>query len=361
MPCPIRRKFRFITTVMMALPFWLFGYIQQATSWTIQSSVTRKSFVRMDTELPPAPFATAWKTKFPTKAFMPPTTATIVNRNNRNHEPSSSSSNNVRMTKHGMPWKQSIDERKPNSDCTFMPFWEHQLEYFGKHLSNFTIDDDHFVMSEQNNVRMVTLSCSSEEYRLIRMTYLDGGNQTQIFTSVAYPRANLPILGCDFLSFQGGKRVLSIVDYHPIHDLEVEHDTTYEHLLEPIRNSYETLQEPMSCRFFDPSQFFSSQTLLGKFDQTTQKQIWSDVMPAWQQYMQTHIGLTKQPKAFMNVDKFDPTRYHAAYDTYCLSHDPAHPMFNKLFGPDFADDFLYNTMFPLAERPQNEDEAGAFE
>jgi len=358
--CPIRRKFRFITTVMLALPFWLFCYIQQAHSWAIQTTGTMqpKSFVRMDTEGPPVPFAAAWKR---------PVAFGAGNRHRQKQKRSASSSSSpspsaAASLKHGMPWKSSIDTRKP-SDCLFMPFWEWQVDHFERHLSNFTIDKDHYVASDKKDVRMVTFSASSDEYRLIRMTYLDAGNQTQIFTSVAYPRGNLPILGCDFLSFQGGKRTLAIVDFQPLHEHERQHDATYEHLLRPIRQAYKSLQEPMSDRFFDPSQFFSSQTLLGRFGMGDQPRLQSELLPAWQAYVQTHIGMAKQHHgivANMNSATKDAAAsaaaavvesHHAAYDTYCLDRDPAHPMFTSLFGPDFADDFLYNTMFPLAKRP----------
>ena len=57
----------------------------------------------------------------------------------------------------------------------------------------------------------------SDEYRKIRMTYYDAGDNTQVFNSVWYPdpKYNLPILGIDILAFNR-KKYLAIVDFQPI-------------------------------------------------------------------------------------------------------------------------------------------------
>ena len=47
-------------------------------------------------------------------------------------------------------------------------------------------------------------------------------------------------------------------------------------------------------------------------------------------------------------------KQHSAYDTYVAARDPAHPMFASLFGHKFANDYLYQVLFPLAERNKEE-------
>ena len=53
----------------------------------------------------------------------------------------------------------------------------------------------------------------SDEYRKIRMTYYDTGDNTQVFNSVWYldPKYNLLVLGIDILTFNCNK-YLAIVD-----------------------------------------------------------------------------------------------------------------------------------------------------
>jgi 15,16-dihydrobiliverdin:ferredoxin oxidoreductase len=272
---------------------------------------------------------------------------------------------------HGMPWTSSLATTEAADDCVYMPFWEWQLDTFQTQLSNFQIhplanSTWEYVCNEEKQTRMVTLVASSDEYRQIRMTYLDGGDKTQIFTSVCYPRGNLPILGIDLLQF--GKQGVVICDFQPIHATESEHDLTYEHLLRPIRDAFPSLQQPMSNRFFDPNQYFSSQTLLGRRNSATtsspqNRPLWQDLWPAYQAYVQTHVQLTQQqkPKPSSDDDEDDAMMIlerHAAYDTYVASHDPAHPFHSAMFGAEFSKDYLYKVMFPLAnqEEPAVEEE-----
>jgi hypothetical protein len=43
-----------------------------------------------------------------------------------------------------------------------------------------------------------------------------------------------------------------------------------------------------------------------------------------------------------------------AYDTYVAARDPAHPIFASLFGLDFANNFMCQVLFPLAEKEMDE-------
>lgn len=281
------------------------------------------------------------------------------------------------LNRDGMPWK--------NPECVYMPIWEWQWSFFERHLTNFKATDHHYIESDggRKKCRMVTWFASSDEYRHIRMTYLDGGNQTQIFTAVCYPRANLPIFGFDMLQFStpGGtkKNNLAIVDFQPIHDDESDHQLTYEHLLKPIRDGAPSFQQEMSSRFFDPSRYFSKQTLLGRFqlekpgsddvDDTTSNDsqhdlLFDELLPAYQAYAKTHVDLIKQVQAEEREDAFlswrsngrlsqeDILQRHIDYENYVSEHDPAHPMFSSMFGEERAEELLYGVFFPLADKKQ---------
>ena len=90
---------------------------------------------------------------------------------------------------------------------------------------------------------MVNLEFSSDEYRKIRMTYYDAGDNTQVFNAVWYPdpKYNLPVLGIDLLAFNR-KKYLAIVDFQPLHEEEGDHAATFEHLLQPIKEQYDSLK-----------------------------------------------------------------------------------------------------------------------
>jgi hypothetical protein len=171
---------------------------------------------------------------------------------------------------YGMPWKSSIDLQYTHDSLFYMPFWEWQIGFLQENLTNLrlipTVDrtkrqnDLTYVENSKKNKRMITLCFESDEYRLIRMTYLDAGVAVQVFTSLFYPRVNIPVLGIDFLQFNNQTRHLTVVDMQPIHPSEDGHDTKYTHLLEPIRNRYPSLQNRMSKAFYDENQFITNAT-----------------------------------------------------------------------------------------------------
>lgn len=281
------------------------------------------------------------------------------------HQPLPSTNKN----RHGMPWRSSISKEDSDS-CMFMPFWEWQLAYFEQELTNFKLlplNDTslEYVETKNRSHRMVTLVGTSDEYRWIRMTYMDGGKQAQVYTSVCYPRDDYPILGIDLLQF-GGKRHLTIVDFQPLGEAEegaFYQDVQFEHLLEPIRQTVPSLQHPMTNKFYDPDRYFSKQTLLGRFQST--ETVWQELWPAYQAYVRTHVQQIKQqqdkgtdsssiqpPHARRSREEI--LKQHSAYDTYVAARDPAHPMFASLFGHKFANDYLYQVLFPLAERNKEE-------
>jgi 15,16-dihydrobiliverdin:ferredoxin oxidoreductase len=253
------------------------------------------------------------------------------------------------------PWKSSI-VANATSDCVYMPFWEWQLNIMQASLHGFQIleESSNYMESLSKQHRMVTLIASSDEYRYIRMTYLDGGDKVQIFTSVLYPRTNLPLFGMDLLQFQNGKRNLAICDFQPLHSNEGDHDALYEHLLEPIRRASPNLQEEMTTRFFDPSRYFSQQTLLGRFQDMDHPLdgIRQEFWPAYQAYLQTHIQMVQQQQQSSPTSTPEQVlQYHRDYDNYVAESDPAHPMFAAYFGPDVAESYVYDVLFPLADKP----------
>jgi 15,16-dihydrobiliverdin:ferredoxin oxidoreductase len=264
------------------------------------------------------------------------------------------------IASNGMPWQSSIDPKyrslADNSNKPFyLPFWEWQMDYMKKYLTNLQslpVESRRgHDLSYRNNgkVRLHTLQCSSEEYKCIRMTVMDGGARTQVFTSLWYPQPhfNLPVLGVDLLQF-GQSKHLCIVDFQPIH--ENSQDRPFEHLLQPIRDQHPSLHGKMTRRFYDEDAFFSKQMLLGRSDREgANALVYKDLYPAYQAYVNTHVQMvqsaTPSPSTVADV-----LQRHAAYDNYSAARDPAHAMLSATFGKDFADDYVYDILFPLSDR-----------
>lgn len=267
------------------------------------------------------------------------------------------------QAKSGMPWKSSIDpavKLADGEDLLYMPFWEWQVDFMKEHLTNLEVvscsnGDTDFGYNEnlQKKARIVSVCARSAEYRKIRLTYYDAGDNTQVFNAVWYPdpKYNLPILGVDLLAFNR-KKYLAIVDFQPLHDEEKDHAQTFEDLLAPIKEKYETLKGKMSSKFYDETKFFSQQMLFARFDDESVVQ--NELFPAFQQYAKTHLDMIRTTPA--NVDEMDYVlERQQAYDTYSAERDPATGFFTAMFGKQWATDFVHDFLFSMSERPSSDD------
>jgi len=262
---------------------------------------------------------------------------------------------------HGMPWSDTIGNSAHDDPLLYMPFWEWQMDFMSDALTNLrpiehcTSDscvDFGLKANEEKKARIVNHCYASDEYRKIRMTYYDNGDNTQVFNSVWYPDPsyNLPVLGIDLLAFNR-KKYLAIVDFQPLHDEEDEHASRFEHLLQPIKDKYDSLKGRMSSKFYDETQFFSKQMLFARFED--ENVVGDDLLPAFQQYVKTHVDLLKSTEADTSLEsqKFVLDR-QKAYDTYSAERDPAAGLFAAMFGKDWAEDFIFDFLFSLSERKE---------
>lgn len=258
--------------------------------------------------------------------------------------------------KQGMPWKSSIDPKVTDEELLYMPFWEWQMSFMKENLTNLRVmpctngkTDFSFNKNDKKKARIVNLCASSDEYRKIRMTYYDAGDNTQVFNAVFYPdpKYNLPVLGIDLLAFNR-KKYLAIVDFQPIHEKEEDHAITFEDRLAPIKDQYDSLKGRMSSKFYDETQFFSQQMLFARFEDEAVVQ--DDLFPAFQSYVQTHLDLIREVKPQEDDIELVLERQQA-YDKYSAERDPATGLFCAMFGNDWAMDFVHDFLFSMSEKP----------
>jgi 15,16-dihydrobiliverdin:ferredoxin oxidoreductase len=256
---------------------------------------------------------------------------------------------------HGMPWRSSIDPKVNEGDLLYMPFWEWQMRFMEENLTDLKVSTCHngktdftYNANESKKARIVNLCASSNEYRKIRMTYYDAGDNTQVFNSVWYPdpEYNLPVLGIDLLAFNR-KKYLAIVDFQPIHEEEEDHAMPYEHLLEPIKEKYESLKGRMSSKFYDETQHFSQQMLFARFDD--EGIVSKDLFPAFQAYVKTHLDLVQSTER-RPEDVKTVLECQKDYDTYSAERDPATGLFAAMYGADWAQEFVHDFLFSMSEK-----------
>jgi 15,16-dihydrobiliverdin:ferredoxin oxidoreductase len=281
------------------------------------------------------------------------------------------SSSSVRPTvdeeqaKHGMPWQQSIDPAYKDDQLLYMKFWEWQIQFMKDNLTNLKVEscsngdtDFSYCDNAHKKARIVSMCLSSDEYRKIRLTYYDAGDNAQVFNAVLYPDAkyNLPVLGVDVLAFNR-KKYLAIVDFQPLHADESMHASQYEHLLQPIKEQYDNLKGQMSSKFYDETQFFSKQMLFSRFE--NESIIGDELFPAFQRYVRAHLQLVRDtPADLANAPRV--LERQEAYDAYSAERDPATGLFSAMFGADWAQGFVHDFLFSLSRRgPVAKDEKEA--
>jgi len=254
-----------------------------------------------------------------------------------------------------MPWKESIDTMQ---ELTFMPFWEYQMDFMKRHLSDMKVlpvsnrdETKDFSLAESRGARIANLCFSSREFRKIRMTYYDAGHQTQVFNSLWYPdpKFNLPVLGVDLLQFNGGEKNLVVIDFQPIQENDEEYTPhkNYDQFLKAIRDKHPSLQGKMSDRFYDENRFFSNEMIFSRFDQDEKDIVSKDLWPAFQQSLQAYLELVKSTEADERQQDQVLDRQRA-YDIYSADHDPALHLLKAKFGAEWATEFVHEFLFDLS-------------
>jgi len=257
---------------------------------------------------------------------------------------------------HKMPWKESVDP-EVKEDLLYMKFWEWQMDFMEENLTDLKVlpctndeTDFSYNINEKKMARIVNVCATSKEYRKIRMTYYDAGDNTQVFNAVWYPNPeyNLPILGIDLLAFNR-KKYLAIVDFQPIQDGEKDHASLYEHLLKPIKEKYDALKGRMSTKFYDETQHFSNEMLFARFDD--EEIINRDLFPAFKSYVGTHLNLIRSTER-RPEDVEMVLGKTKKYDTYSAERDPATGLFAAMYGKEWAENFVHDFLFSMSERAE---------
>lgn len=311
-----------------------------------------------------------------------------------------------------MPWSKSISPSYSNHNqmLPFMPYYTFTKNEMFSKLNNVQPYDDnidsidnilskettpaskkYYYKQKQDKSRIINECYQSDEYRKIRLTYYDGGNQIQVFNSLWYPQfflGDIPLLGIDLICFNG-KKCLVVVDFQPLTCLEVEGGSYYEldgHDQHHARSKWEShlatlwhdlptpLKGQMSKRFYDEHQFFSKYMIFGRFD-VSKKNVNSvdneinenfiyqggELWDAFVKYLSYHIDYVQEHinnhrnSGIDNISLADFIEEgQRRYDDYSAERDPAKPMFCKMFGKKWGNGYVHEFLFDLSSDPNEE-------
>jgi len=132
-----------------------------------------------------------------------------------------------------LPWNESI---KSGRKLVYMSFLQKQLDILKENGFKQEEVDEQFVYSSSSikPARIGNMLFSNDRFRKVRLTYFDAGDAVQVFNSLWYPRYeyDLPLFGVDLISLNKN-RVLSVVDYQPLHPTK-EYSAKYIDHMKPI-------------------------------------------------------------------------------------------------------------------------------
>mmetsp|Transcript_28343 Transcript_28343/g.66546 ORF Transcript_28343/g.66546 Transcript_28343/m.66546 type:complete len:412 (-) Transcript_28343:348-1583(-) len=272
-----------------------------------------------------------------------------------------------------IPWiQQEADDGDSHSDHAFFSHWNWQLEYFRSHLTNLRVNsnedeiDDLYCMDDGSK-RLYTISLSSDEYRDIRMTYMDFPSCKTI-RCLAYPSdGKLPILGMGLMKF-GKHQHLAVLDYQPLPAAaQKDIQDAYVSELLRMRDEIPSLGQPHTFRHFvtEERKYFTDSPLYGKWtdhatngdeadeDTTTTTSWLGDLQCAQREFVRTHVRLTQSliDTEESGNESSQPDRVvqlHSDFDTEVSRKEPAGPMLVAAFGPELAHRLVHEVIFPLS-------------
>lgn len=256
-----------------------------------------------------------------------------------------------------LPWKESVAGAEHR--LLYMPFLDWQLQFLRDNLELKDLPFEEHLSKQESTKKPAVIESwqyESPEFRKIRLTYIDAGQNAQVFNSVWYPRHSYdaPILGIDFLAF-GPKKVLAIMDLQPLSQDE-EYLEKYITPLVPLRDKYQDLCGRMSSRFYDEAKFFSKELLFGRFD--NDQPVMESLYPAMKEYVEYYLKTIRDLKPDESEEfQAKVKEMQREYDQYSAEKDPAVGLFTTYWGKDWAEDFTHNFLFSESEPvPKEEDE-----
>ena len=173
----------------------------------------------------------------------------------------------VATNREKLPWSKSIN---PDRDLSYMPMFQAQLDLMrSMGMEEVSLSETLVYRSSSVKPARIGNACfKNDKFRKVRLTYFDAGDNVQVqyvqlhprstsltskqslltfsflsvfeqvFNSLWYPsfEYDIPLLGIDLISL-GKSRVLSVIDFQPLHPTE-DYSEKYISHLTPIRAKY---------------------------------------------------------------------------------------------------------------------------
>lgn len=196
----------------------------------------------------------------------------------------------------------------------------------------------------------------SSPARRCRVALVRNGGQLQAFNAVLYPSYNLgplPIFGIDVLSFNNHQRLLFGVDWAPMQtSAEYAEEYIKPHVAQ-VRQKHEALLLDPSGKFYgEAPEFFSSQIFFSRPSGPEALSQGEELWEVFEEYCSRYVRMLHTAKAAGAVSADAASlaeQRQAAFDTWHAERDPAVPVFRRLFGESWTNEYVHEVLFPGAK------------
>ena len=188
----------------------------------------------------------------------------------------------------------------------------------------------------------------SPKLRQIRAAHVEGGDSLQVLNFVIFPNLdyNLPFFGADLVTLPGGH--LIAIDMQPLFHTD-EYKDKYSKLILPMFAEYQK-ELPWGGDFpAEAQQYFSPAFLWTRPDKD--EVVETTVFNAFKDYLHAYVDFVKKAESIEDKSQLEQiTTAHKNYINYRAEKDPARGMLTRLYGTDWAEEYIHGFLFDLERK-----------
>lgn len=201
----------------------------------------------------------------------------------------------------------------------------------------------------QETVLTESYAVCAPKLRQIRAAHVQGGKSLQVLNFVIFPQLNydLPFFGGDLVTLPGGH--LIAIDMQPLFRDEPSYQKKYAQPVLPIFEKYRE-HLPWGGKLPEEAKSFFSPAFLWtrpKEDEAVK----THVFGAFQEYLQQYLDFVDLAEEVTGPEKLKNIREaQLRYLRYRAEKDPARGMFQRLYGPEWTEEYIHGFLFDLERK-----------
>ena len=202
---------------------------------------------------------------------------------------------------------------------------------------------------KQEPVLTTSYGFKSPKLRQIRAAHVQGGDSLQVLNFVIFPELNydLPFFGADLVTLPGGH--LIAIDMQPLFAHNKAYQAKYSEPILPMFHAYQQ-DLPWGGDFPEEAkQYFSPAFLWTRPSETAVVE--ARVFAAFSDYLNAYINFVEQAEEVKEREQLAAiVEAQTSYANYRAEKDPARGMLTRLYGSEWAEEYIHGFLFDLERK-----------